>query len=307
MNWGFYKELKEMRAEGQVEADFGFLENVPVGDAYNLYDFLHGWCDHFAAALSDFLGYEIEYVIDNNGGLVHAYCVRELASGETAYVDARGITTDAELFFDEFADFCTYYRGELSDTMGNCDVFRCKNSREMLGDGNRELNQDKDLYQFLKDNRPYYDVNVFERSMRKMIENGVEYRVKGYTNKWALIDTLEHYGLLENSTWGDETCYLVVDLNQETEIKRYKRTDGSFVELPTIIEVLGETFDGLEIGLEDLGIDIEEKPLDERLAEAQKSAGGAEREGIQEKEKEEFGEAELRKQQVRVNRKGGVE
>ena len=164
MSWGFYKELEEIRADGMSDASFGFLENVPVGDAYNLYNFLHGWCDHFAAALSDFFGYEIEYVIDNDGGLVHAYCVQEMTNGETAYIDARGITTDDELFFDEFADFCTYYRGELHDTMGECDVFRCKNSQEMLGDKNRELNQDKDLCLFLKNHRTYYDAGLFEKA-----------------------------------------------------------------------------------------------------------------------------------------------
>lgn len=257
MLWGFYKELEDMHRDGPSEADFGFLENVPVGEAYNLYDFLHGCCDQFAAALSDFFGYPIEYVLGNDGVLIHAYCVKELADGETAYVDVRGITTDAVEFFDEFRDWCDYDEdsGCLYDLEGECQVMRQKNTKEMYSDENRELNQDKDLYEFLRENRAYYDVEAFERSFRNMIEQNVEYRVKGYTNKWALIDTLEHYGLLENSTWGDETCYLVVDLNQEAEMKRYKRTDGSFVELPTIMEVLGETYDGLETALDDLDIE----------------------------------------------------
>lgn len=260
MLWGFYKELLELRADGLLDADFGFLENVPVGGSYYLYDFLHGCCDQFAAALSDFFGYQIEYVLGNDGNLIHAYCVQELSDGVTAYIDARGITVDAEVFFDEFRDWCDYdaRSGSLCDLEGECQVRRHKDTKEMYSDESRELNQDKDLYQFLKDNRSYYDVIAFERSLRNMIENNVEYRVKGYTNKWALIDTLDHYGLLENSTYGDETCYLVVDLNQEPEMRRYKRTDESFVELPTIMEVLGETFDGLEIALDDLGIEYPE-------------------------------------------------
>ena len=259
MGWGFYRELEELRADGMPDADFGFLENVPVGDAYWLYDFLHGCCDQFAAALSDFFGYTIEYVLDNDGNLIHAYCVYDLADGETAYIDARGITVDAELFFDEFADWCDFHKGKIWDAEGECPIYRHKDTREMYSDKNREMNQDKELYQFLKDYASYYDVKIFERSLRTMIENNVEYRVKGYTNKWALIDTTDHYGLLENSTYGDETCYLVVDLKQEPEMRRYKRTDESFVELPTIMGVLGETYDGLETALDDLGIEVGEQ------------------------------------------------
>lgn len=163
MLWGFYRELEELRADGLPDADFGFLENVPVGDAYYLYDFLHGCCDQFAAAVSDYFGYEIEYVVGNDDNLIHAYCVQELPSGETAYIDARGITTDAELFFDEFADFCSLSDGVLYDLNGECQVYRHKDSREMYSDDTRELNQDKELYQFLKENSSYYDVKVFER------------------------------------------------------------------------------------------------------------------------------------------------
>ena len=176
---GFYRELEELRADGAHDVDFGFLENVPVGDSYYLYDFLHGCCDQFAVALSDFWGYEIEYVVGNDDNLIHAYCIQELASGEIVYIDARGITTDAELFFDEFADWCKYRRGELWDLEGKCQVYRHKDSREMYGDDGREPNQDEDLHQFLKDNCSYYDVKAFERervmigNVNRLIENVV--------------------------------------------------------------------------------------------------------------------------------------
>ena len=81
-----------------------------------------------------------------------------------------------------------------------------------------------------------------------------DYKVKGYKNKWSLIDTYQGYGLLENNTWGDETCYLVVELNQNPVILPYKMKDGTTVNLPTIIKVLCETFDNIVQALEDEGI-----------------------------------------------------
>ena len=161
---GFFKELDELRADGLPDSDFGFLENVPIGDSYNLYDFLHGHCDQFAAALSDYYGYEIEYVLDNSDNLVHAYCVA-VVGPYVAYIDARGITTNAELFFEEFADWCTYDKGGLYDLNGECRVIRHKDTREMYSDDSRELNQDKDLVRFFKDNGSYYNVKVFEREL----------------------------------------------------------------------------------------------------------------------------------------------
>lgn len=75
-----------------------------------------------------------------------------------------------------------------------------------------------------------------------MIESNVNYNVEGYSDQWSLINTYDHYGLLENNTWGDETCYLVVDLDQKIV------TDG---DCPTILEVICETFDDIVTALED--------------------------------------------------------
>lgn len=192
MLWGFYREQEEFVPEPGEFPGFGFLENVSVGDAYNLYDFLHGCCDQFAAALSDFFGYEIEYVLGNDGNLIHAYCVRELANGDTAYIDARGITTDAKLFFDEFADWCDYDEdsGVLFDLDGECQVSRCDTGARGQEPGVREgiviadddldsvqcstdeeslfldnwgYRRDDELYQFLKVNCSYYNTKHFER------------------------------------------------------------------------------------------------------------------------------------------------
>lgn len=163
---GFYKELDELREQGLKDSDFGFLENISVGEYFYLYDFLHGHCDEFAAALSDYYGYPIEYILDNADILVHAYCVTEI-NGAKAYVDARGITTNAKLFFDEFADFCTYKDGTFYDLKGECRVLSHKNTCEMYNDDKREPNQDKDLVEFFKDNNSYYDIKVFEREQNQ--------------------------------------------------------------------------------------------------------------------------------------------
>lgn len=87
-----------------------------------------------------------------------------------------------------------------------------------------------------------------------MLQANVEYKVKDYRNRWSIIDTNEGYGLLENCSYGDETCYLVVKLDQEPVMRTYRRRDDSTVELPTIMEVVCETFDGIETALEDEGI-----------------------------------------------------
>ena len=87
-----------------------------------------------------------------------------------------------------------------------------------------------------------------------MLNKNTEYKVKGYTNRWAIIDTFKGYALLENSTWGDETCYLVAKLNQEPQDLKYKKSNGNIIVLPTIIDILCETFDGLEVALEDESI-----------------------------------------------------
>lgn len=87
-----------------------------------------------------------------------------------------------------------------------------------------------------------------------MLQKNIDYKVKDYTNRWSIINTHEGYGLLENNTYGDETCYLVVKLDQEPALLRYKRSDGSTIQLPTILHVVCETYDGIEIALEDEGL-----------------------------------------------------
>lgn len=87
-----------------------------------------------------------------------------------------------------------------------------------------------------------------------MLDRNTEYKVKGYRNRWSIIDTHEGYGLLENCSYGDETCYLVVKLDQEPVMRTYRRRDETTVQLPTIMDVICETYDGIETALEDEGI-----------------------------------------------------
>ena len=159
---GYYQELVQIQQD-DTAANFGFLESVDIKNGYSLYDYLHGRCDEFAAALSDFYGYSVEAVIDDAWGLIHAYCVTEIA-GHKIYIDARGITDDDELFFSEFTDFYIHDKGKLFYENGiPCRVECYPSTRKMYSDEKRELNQDKDLVQFFKDNNSYYDIKIFAK------------------------------------------------------------------------------------------------------------------------------------------------
>ena len=87
------------------------------------------------------------------------------------------------------------------------------------------------------------------------VKKGIDYKVKGYYNKWSVIDIYKGYALLENNLYGDETCYLVVRINNNVQELEYtKKRTGEKVMLPTIMDVVCETYDGIEITLEDEGI-----------------------------------------------------
>ena len=87
------------------------------------------------------------------------------------------------------------------------------------------------------------------------VQKNINYKIKEYYNKWTVIDTYKGYALMENNTYGDETCYLVVKIKDNVQNKKYtNKSTGEKVILPTIMEVLCETYDGLEIALEDEGI-----------------------------------------------------
>lgn len=84
------------------------------------------------------------------------------------------------------------------------------------------------------------------------VRKNIDYKVKGYYNKWSVIDTYRDYALMENNTYGDETCYLVVKINNNVEEVKYTRKDnGEKVVLPTIMKVLCETYDSIDVALKD--------------------------------------------------------
>ena len=62
-------------------------------------------------------------------------------------------------------------------------------------------------------------------------------KIDNYMNKWSAIDFIvvnnKTYYLMENNTWGDETCYLVIDENKN---------------------VICETYDDIITALEDEGV-----------------------------------------------------
>lgn len=166
MQNGFYNELDELKNEDN-EANFGFLENLTVSDEDNAFNFLHGDCGLFAAMLSDVYGYEIECIRETQdddfpGKLIHAYCVTTL-NNEKAYIDVRGITTDSEVFYEEFENQMTYlketntflfvdYEGYEKEAI--VEHFKCKDE---LFDGDLEGWVDEDIKKFICNYRDYYD------------------------------------------------------------------------------------------------------------------------------------------------------
>ena len=62
-------------------------------------------------------------------------------------------------------------------------------------------------------------------------------KINGFMDKWSSIDSMiinnKTYYLMENNSWGDETCYLIINENKE---------------------VICETFDDIKTALIDEGI-----------------------------------------------------
>ncbi len=167
MKNGFYNELEELRQEGQ-NANFGFLKNIDVTDESSAYAFLHGVCDEFAVMLSDIYGYEIETVRNGVGRLIHAYCISQIGD-EKAYIDVRGITTDAELFFNEFKNelyYCPDGRIFVEDEEG-CEVVAEKEvfqSKNELFEGEYEDWEDDNIKDFILSNAAYYNTEVLTKN-----------------------------------------------------------------------------------------------------------------------------------------------
>lgn len=84
------------------------------------------------------------------------------------------------------------------------------------------------------------------------IRKAKQIKVKDYIGNWSIIDDNGKYALLEHNVYGDETCYLVVELNSYIMKDFIKKSDMSIVTLPYYENVIGETYDSLDIALEDI-------------------------------------------------------
>ena len=101
------------------------------------------------------------------------------------------------------------------------------------------------------------------------IDTATEIKLEGHRGKWTVIAALLYkgvcYGLLEHFSYGDETAYQIVKLNNERGDEYWLVTrncdnleDGLFY-LPSG-RIVGETFDGLIQGLMDYDVlDITEE------------------------------------------------
>lgn len=88
-----------------------------------------------------------------------------------------------------------------------------------------------------------------------MIKENIDYKVKGYYGTWSVIDEAKNCCLLENNQYGDETCYLLVKNNAPVEDKTYtNKNTGVKTVRPTIMEVVGETYDDIETACDDYDI-----------------------------------------------------
>lgn len=110
MNKGFFNELIDIRNEYDENAGYEFLENASLDeDCYDLYQFLHGFCDEFAVLNARKNGYKVVLwtAFDEEikkERLVHAFNQFE-DGGKTYYSDIRGITDNLELIKEEFEDY----------------------------------------------------------------------------------------------------------------------------------------------------------------------------------------------------------
>ena len=141
METGFY-----LQAHG--EEDFNFLMGLPEKQGTDLYYILHGYCDICADILHKQFGYPMEYIIDENGDLVHAYCYTKV-DGEKHYIDVRGITTDYQSFLSDFEDFILDAEMARRNTMqGNYPKW--VENEELYNNVKFSLMQYKDFYDVQK-------------------------------------------------------------------------------------------------------------------------------------------------------------
>lgn len=113
MHNGYYYDMDIMKEELPEEDydGFCFMENTSYdiyeenGHPITAYDYLHGRCNIFAELMSQKYGYDAFVIEDWEGKMIHCYNTATLPNGQTAFIDARGITTDYVEFISEFEDW----------------------------------------------------------------------------------------------------------------------------------------------------------------------------------------------------------
>lgn len=80
-------------------------DTVMLNDRYCMEDYLHGYCEYFAYALHQELGYPMYKVYDSEAetdmALVHVFCINP--NGE--YVDVRGVIPNIWDLIEPYEDF----------------------------------------------------------------------------------------------------------------------------------------------------------------------------------------------------------
>lgn len=92
------------------------------------------------------------------------------------------------------------------------------------------------------------------------INKQTDIKLEGHVGLWTVIDAIIYcgnfYGLLEHNTYGDETAYQIVKLNNDNYREYWLTCKGSNKEsyyIPTSRQ-LTETYDDLITGLQDYGM-----------------------------------------------------
>lgn len=98
-------KIEEENHRDGIITDFYFMENDLLSDDISSYHFLHGMCDVFARYMAHTYGLRQEAILDDEGRLIHAYCMAQTPTGTTLFLDVRGWTDDYDEFLSEFDDW----------------------------------------------------------------------------------------------------------------------------------------------------------------------------------------------------------
>lgn len=138
---GFYEKVK------YPYNDFEFMEKVIKDEkTFNLFQYLHGYCDLFAIKLKEmFPNYDLCILSSEESGLIHSYATFTSDDGTEYYIDARGITTDKEVFFTEYEDFFDWY-GYFNDDESDACIDYYDTVESYLSDLKELLCENDDWY-----------------------------------------------------------------------------------------------------------------------------------------------------------------